>query len=60
MVRRIIKVLFPVDLNYAIQKMEPELLSHGYCAEGKEWKQPKLVAKSDELSRPGYTKLTAN
>ena len=33
---------------------------HGTLAQDKNWKQPKLVAASNELSRPGYSKFTAN
>jgi hypothetical protein len=33
---------------------------HGTLAQGKDWKQPKLVAASNELSRPGYSTFTAN
>ena len=33
---------------------------HGSLAEGKEWKQPRLIAKSDLISRPGYSPIQAN
>ena len=40
--------------------MEPELLSHGSLCHEQEWGPPKLIAESKELSRPGYTKITAS
>ena len=40
--------------------MEPEKNIHGLLCMEKEWAAPKLIAKSDELSRPGYTKITAS
>lgn len=33
---------------------------HGQLSEGRNWKQPKLIASSNELSRPGYSPIKAN
>lgn len=43
-----------------LKEKEVKYLSHGTLGHEKDWKQPKLVAKSEELSRPGYSSIKAN